>query len=95
YIERQEKKVEEMEEKERWPIPDGFDYHDVENLSYEAREKLSKVEPQNVGQASRVSGVRASDVNVLMVLLKKKGVEPHAEEAMRTGSNGTRRAVAA
>ena len=95
YIDRQEKKVAEMEEKERWPIPDGFDYHDVENLSYEAREKLSKVEPQNVGQASRVSGVRASDVNVLLVLLKKKGVEPLSGEEVRIGSNGTRPAVAA
>ena len=96
YVERQQKQVEKMEEKERWPIPDGFDYRTLDNISYEAREKLSKVEPQNVGQASRISGVRASDVSVLMVLLKKKGVKPHDEEdAVRTGGNGTRQAVAA
>jgi tRNA uridine 5-carboxymethylaminomethyl modification enzyme len=97
YVKRQEKQVEQMEQKERWPIPDGFDYHGVESLSYEAREKLSKVEPQNVGQASRISGVRASDVSVLLVLLKKKGVKPRDADAqpLRTGGNGTRQAVAA
>jgi tRNA uridine 5-carboxymethylaminomethyl modification enzyme len=76
YIERQQDMVEEMEEKERWPIPDDFDYEDLDNVSYEAREKLSKVEPDNLGQASRVPGVRASDISVLMVLLKNEGVEP-------------------
>ncbi|MFB6248305.1 MAG: tRNA uridine-5-carboxymethylaminomethyl(34) synthesis enzyme MnmG, partial [Salinibacter sp.] len=76
YIERQQDMVEEMEEKERWPIPDDFDYEALDNISIEAREKLSKVEPDNLGQASRVPGVRASDVSVLMVLLKNEGVEP-------------------
>jgi tRNA uridine 5-carboxymethylaminomethyl modification enzyme len=76
YIDRQQDMVEEMEEKERWPIPDDFDYHALDNISKEAREKLSKVEPDNLGQASRVPGVRASDISVLMVLLKNEGVEP-------------------
>jgi len=76
YIERQKQMVEDMEEKERWPIPGDFDYHGLDNISIEAREKLSKVEPDNLGQASRVPGVRASDISVLMVLLKNEGVEP-------------------
>ena len=76
YIDRQQDMVEEMEEKERWPIPDDFDYHALDNVSKEAREKLTKVEPDNLGQASRVPGVRASDVSVLMVLLKNEGIEP-------------------
>jgi tRNA uridine 5-carboxymethylaminomethyl modification enzyme len=76
YIDRQKDMVEEMEEKERWPIPDDFDYHALDNISIEARQKLSKVEPDNLGQASRVPGVRASDISVLMVLLKNEGVEP-------------------
>jgi tRNA uridine 5-carboxymethylaminomethyl modification enzyme len=80
YLDRQRQMVEKMEEKERWPIPDGFDYHELDNISKEAREKLSKVEPDNLGQASRVSGVRASDVSVLMVLLKNSGVEPLPKE---------------
>jgi tRNA uridine 5-carboxymethylaminomethyl modification enzyme len=76
YVERQKQMVEDMEEKERWPIPDDFDYHGLDNISIEAREKLSTVEPDNLGQASRVPGVRASDISVLMVLLKNEGVEP-------------------
>ena len=80
YIDRQQDMVEEMEEKERWPIPDDFDYHALDNISIEARQKLSKVEPDNLGQASRVPGVRASDISVLMVLLKNEGVEPLPKE---------------
>jgi tRNA uridine 5-carboxymethylaminomethyl modification enzyme len=80
YIDRQQDMVEEMEEKERWPIPDDFDYEGLDNISIEAREKLSKVEPDNLGQASRVPGVRASDISVLMVLLKNEGVEPLPKE---------------
>jgi tRNA uridine 5-carboxymethylaminomethyl modification enzyme len=76
YIDRQQDMVKEMKEKERWPIPDDFDYEGLDNVSIEAREKLSKVEPDNLGQASRVPGVRASDISVLMVLLKNEGVEP-------------------
>ncbi|PSQ96654.1 MAG: tRNA uridine-5-carboxymethylaminomethyl(34) synthesis enzyme MnmG [Bacteroidetes bacterium SW_9_63_38] len=80
YIDRQQDMVEEMEEKERWPIPEDFDYEGLDNISIEAREKLSKVEPDNLGQASRVPGVRASDISVLMVLLKNEGVEPLPKE---------------
>jgi tRNA uridine 5-carboxymethylaminomethyl modification enzyme len=80
YLDRQQDMVEKMEEKERWPIPDDFDYHALDNISKEAREKLSKVEPDNLGQASRVGGVRAADVSVLMVLLKKQGVKPLPKE---------------
>ena len=80
YLDRQRQMVEEMEEKERWPIPDDFDYHALDTISKEAREKLSKVEPTNLGQASRVSGVRASDISVLMVLLKQQGVQPLPKE---------------
>ena len=80
YLDRQQQMVEQMEEKERWPIPDDFDYDALDTISKEAREKLSKVQPDNLGQASRVSGVRAADVSVLMVLLKKQGVKPLPKE---------------
>ena len=88
YLDRQRERVEKMEEKERWPIPDDFDYHALDNISKEAREKLSKVEPDNLGQASRVSGVRPADVSVLMVLLKKRGVEPLPKERQIQGHAG-------
>ncbi len=84
YIERQQELVEQMEAKEAWPIPRNFDYDAVEALSKEAREKLSKVEPENLGQASRISGVRSADVSVLMVLLKKRGVKPAADVSRET-----------
>ena len=77
YLDRQQRQVEKMEEKERWPIPRGFDYDAVKNITNEAREKLSKIEPENLGQASRISGVSPADLSVLMVLLKKQGVKPH------------------
>ncbi len=78
YLERQHVRVRKMEEQEAWRIPDGFDYARVEALSKEAREKLAKIQPQNVGQAARIPGVRAADVSVLMVLLKKRGVHPQS-----------------
>lgn len=84
YIERQQELVEQMEAKEAWPIPRDFDYDAIEALSKEAREKLSKVEPENLGQASRISGVRSADVSVLMVLLKKRGIKPAADVSRET-----------
>ncbi len=76
YLDRQQQMVEKMEEKERWPVPEDFDYHALDTISKEAREKLDRIRPGNLGQASRISGVRASDVSVLMVFLKKIGVQP-------------------
>jgi len=87
YLDRQQQMVEKMEEKERWPIPDDFDYHELDTISKEAREKLDRIQPGNLGQASRISGVRASDISVLMVLLKQKGVKPLSKE--RTISSHT------
>jgi tRNA uridine 5-carboxymethylaminomethyl modification enzyme len=80
YLDRQQQMVEKMEEKERWPIPDDVDYHELDTISKEAREKLDRIQPGNLGQASRISGVRASDISVLMVLLKQKGVKPLPKE---------------
>jgi tRNA uridine 5-carboxymethylaminomethyl modification enzyme len=76
YVERQEEMVRKMAQMEEWGIPEDFDYAAVETISMEAREKLSKIEPDNLGQASRISGVSPADVSVLMVLLKKNGHRP-------------------
>jgi tRNA uridine 5-carboxymethylaminomethyl modification enzyme len=73
YLERQQEMVRKMERLEARQIPANFDYHAIETISKEAREKLSKIQPENLGQASRISGVSPADVSVLMVLLKKIG----------------------
>lgn len=71
YVEREHEMVNKMVELESWLIPADFDYHDVSNISIEARQKLSKIQPDNLGQASRISGVSPADISVLMILLKK------------------------
>jgi len=57
---------------ERIRIPDEFDYQAVEGISNESKEKLMTIRPRSVGQASRISGVRNSDIAVLMVVLGKR-----------------------
>ena len=83
YLDRQRDLIRKMEEKESWKIPADFDYHEVDNITKEAREKLSRVEPNNLGQASRISGVSPADVSVLMVILKKMGVKPNGRNVSR------------
>ena len=70
YIERERGMIEKMEQLETMPLPPDFDYHAVHNISMEAREKLNRIRPENLGQASRISGVSPSDVSVLMVMVK-------------------------
>jgi tRNA uridine 5-carboxymethylaminomethyl modification enzyme len=69
YIEREKEIVSKMIRLEEVPISSGFDFEKIKSLSMEARQKLSKVRPQTLGQASRISGVSPSDVSVLMVYL--------------------------
>ncbi len=73
YIRRQKRQVEEMKKLERRPIPAGLDYLSMEGLRLEARQKLDKIRPENLGQASRISGVSPADVAALMVYLEKGG----------------------
>jgi tRNA uridine 5-carboxymethylaminomethyl modification enzyme len=70
YISRQVEQVEKFEQYESQRIPEDFDFVAVRSLSAEGREKLAKVRPTSIGQASRISGVTPSDVSVLMVFLK-------------------------
>ena len=72
YIKRQNAKVDEMRRLEVKKIPADIDYDDVYSLRLEAREKLKKVRPESVGQASRISGVSPSDISVLLVYLSRK-----------------------
>ncbi len=71
YIKRQDRQVDRFSKLEGIRIPDGFDYDAVEGISSEAREKLKAVRPASVGQASRINGVRTSDMTVLLVYLRK------------------------
>jgi tRNA uridine 5-carboxymethylaminomethyl modification enzyme len=70
YIQRQAHEAAKLETIERFLIPKGFNFLGVNGLSNEAREKLHRVQPSNLGQASRISGVSPADISVLMVALK-------------------------
>ena len=59
------RKIEEMK------IPQGFDYLNMNGLALEAREKLNKIQPLTIGQASRISGVNPSDVSILIFNVRK------------------------
>lgn len=69
YIVRQLDEIDRFEKFESMSIPEDFDFGRVKSLSTEAREKLVKVKPQSIGQASRISGVSPADISVLMVYL--------------------------
>lgn len=71
YIERQNRQVEHFKKLEARRIPTEIDYEDIVSLRLEAKQKLSKIRPENVGQASRISGVSPADISVLLVYLKK------------------------
>jgi tRNA uridine 5-carboxymethylaminomethyl modification enzyme len=70
YIKREFEMVEELKKKEDAVIPENLKYENIKSLSTEGRNKLQKIKPETIGQASRISGVSASDVAVLMVYLK-------------------------
>ena len=71
YIERQVKQVEHFKKIESKKIPDNINYDDIASLRIEARQKLSKLRPISIGQASRISGVSPADVSVLLVYLEQ------------------------
>lgn len=72
YITKQRQEVERFMKLENKRLPDDIDYHVIKELSSEAAEKLDKVRPANIGQASRISGVSPADISVLMIALELK-----------------------
>jgi tRNA uridine 5-carboxymethylaminomethyl modification enzyme len=69
YIEKEKEMVERMGQMEDLEIPVSFDFSRVQAISTEAREKLKKIQPRTLGQASRISGINPSDVQILMVYM--------------------------
>jgi tRNA uridine 5-carboxymethylaminomethyl modification enzyme len=76
YISRQETEVAKFRNLEDKQIPGTFDYSTVPSLRNEARQKLIKIRPGTLGQASRISGVSPADIGILMVWLKRSAAEP-------------------
>lgn len=72
YINKQKQEVERALKLENKLIPQDIDYHAIKELSSEAAEKLDKIRPVSIGQASRISGVSPADINVLMIVLEVK-----------------------
>ena len=71
YIRRQKSQVEHFKKLEKKKIPDDIDYEQIHNLRKEARQKLNAIRPENIGQASRISGVSPADISVLLIYLKE------------------------
>ncbi len=69
YIEKERELVNRMSQLEELEIPETFDYKKIGSLGNEAREKLSRIRPRTLGQASRISGINPSDVQILMVFM--------------------------
>ena len=72
YIKKAYKEVEKLEKLEEKQIPENIDYSKVTNLASEARQKLDKIRPKTIAQASRISGVNPVDISVLSIYLKKE-----------------------
>jgi tRNA uridine 5-carboxymethylaminomethyl modification enzyme len=69
YIEKEKELVNRMSQLENLEIPESFDFKKIQALGNEAREKLIRIRPRTLGQASRISGINPSDVQILMVYM--------------------------
>ena len=75
YIKRQIQQVEAFKKLEKKKLPKEMDYQNMQNLRLEARQKLDKIRPENIGMASRISGVSPADISMLLVYLEKNRKE--------------------
>ena len=72
YIKMEEEQVEKFKKMENKKLSEDIDYSNIKGLSLEARQKLNKIKPESIGQASRISGVSPADINVLLIYLQLK-----------------------
>lgn len=72
YIKQQNDEIEKLKQQEKTALPEDFDYSVIKGLRIEAVQKLNKIQPQTLGQASRISGVSPADITVLSIYLKAK-----------------------
>ncbi|HIU25950.1 MAG TPA: tRNA uridine-5-carboxymethylaminomethyl(34) synthesis enzyme MnmG [Candidatus Copromorpha excrementigallinarum] len=72
YIEKQKRQIEKFRRLEDKKLPEDIDYSSIEGLRTEARQKLDKIRPVSLGQASRISGVSPADINVLLIYMEKR-----------------------
>lgn len=79
YIQKQLRQVEQMKKLENKPLPKDFDYKELKGLRLEAQEKLNKIKPLNIGQASRISGVSPADISVLLIWLAANKGKPNGD----------------
>jgi tRNA uridine 5-carboxymethylaminomethyl modification enzyme len=80
YILRQMEQIQSLEKLEKMKVPQGFDFRNCDYISLEARDKLAKVSPQTLGQASRVGGVTPNDISVLSMLFTKSKTKQELQE---------------
>jgi tRNA uridine 5-carboxymethylaminomethyl modification enzyme len=78
YLNRQASEIARFRSLESKRIPDDFDFSKTPGLLLESREKLNRVRPRSLGQASRISGVTPADLSILMIFLKRHTLEPAA-----------------
>ncbi len=72
YLKRQDEELSRFSSAEDIPLPEGIDFFQIETLAYEAREKLNRIRPRNIGQAMRIPGVNYTDTSALMIWLRKQ-----------------------
>ena len=74
YLKRQEFQVEQAGKLDKYKIPDDIDYDKIDHISSETKDKLNKIRPKTLAQASRIGGVKPADISILMVLLERHAV---------------------
>ncbi|HLQ96467.1 MAG TPA: tRNA uridine-5-carboxymethylaminomethyl(34) synthesis enzyme MnmG [Pseudogracilibacillus sp.] len=79
YINKANEQVEKMLKMESKKIPQNIDYDDIDSIAFEAKEKLKKIKPISIGQASRIAGVNPADISILLVYIEQGNIKRKAE----------------